>query len=314
MGDFLHYKLPNSTPVYKTGKFLSLAALESYDGFLVTDFTKSRLFGFEESDCEASFHFSKEVINETSKEEYFEVGNQMLSLIQNRSLEKVINSRIKKIDLEVDLSDLFNKLASENPDAFVYLISSDLFGTWIGASPETLLEFDENEYKIVSLAGTKKSNDFSDWGEKEVVEQEIVTSYIQNELDSLKVDFIEKSDVVEKIAGPVKHLQTTFSFKSHKSIHEIIHKIHPTPAVSGMPKDVAVTKIIELEKHSRSLYSGVIGDLNKHVFVNLRCMQIFEGYGLLYLGGGYTKDSDVELEWQETENKAKTLLSIIEKM
>ena len=74
--------------------------------------------------------------------------------------------------------------------------------------------FDENEYKIVSLAGTKKSNDFSDWGEKEVVEQEIVTSYIQNELDSLKVDFIEKSDVVEKIAGPVKHLQTTFSFKS----------------------------------------------------------------------------------------------------
>jgi isochorismate synthase len=32
----------------------------------------------------------------------------------------------------------------------------------------------------------------------------------------------------------------------------------------------------------------------------------------LYVGGGFTKDSNIELEWQETERKSKTLLSVIQ--
>jgi isochorismate synthase len=34
----------------------------------------------------------------------------------------------------------------------------------------------------------------------------------------------------------------------------------------------------------------------------------------LYLGGGYTKDSNPELEWEETENKSKTLLDLVQKL
>ena len=50
------------------------------------------------------------------------------------------------------------------------------------------------------------------------------------------------------------------------------------------------------------------------IYVNLRCCQIQNGAAYLYLGGGFTKDSIPELEWQETENKSKTLLNILQKL
>jgi isochorismate synthase len=46
--------------------------------------------------------------------------------------------------------------------------------------------------------------------------------------------------------------------------------------------------------------------------VNLRCAQLFRNQAFLYLGGGLTAQSNVEEEWQETENKAKTLEKIFQ--
>jgi isochorismate synthase len=48
--------------------------------------------------------------------------------------------------------------------------------------------------------------------------------------------------------------------------------------------------------------------------VNLRCAQITADRAYLFLGGGFTADSVVESEWQETENKARTLLNVIENL
>lgn len=53
---------------------------------------------------------------------------------------------------------------------------------------------------------------------------------------------------------------------------------------------------------------------HSYLYVNLRCCQIQEGKAYLYLGGGYTKQSIPEDEWEETENKARTLLNSMEKV
>ena len=81
-----------------------------------------------------------------------------------------------------------------------------------------------------------------------------------------------------------------------------------------MPQKEALALINEEEQHNRSLYAGVLGFISAEeskLFVNLRCAQLFEDKAHLYLGGGYTKDSIVENEWTETENKAKTLLKVL---
>ena len=58
---------------------------------------------------------------------------------------------------------------------------------------------------------------------------------------------------------------------------------------------------------------GVVGEQSTQLFVNLRCAEIIQNQAYLYLGGGFTKDSTVESEWSETENKAKTLLNVMKK-
>jgi isochorismate synthase len=50
------------------------------------------------------------------------------------------------------------------------------------------------------------------------------------------------------------------------------------------------------------------------VYVNLRCCQLSKGKIHLYLGGGYTKDSDPQHEWEETVNKSKTILDLVQKL
>jgi isochorismate synthase len=56
---------------------------------------------------------------------------------------------------------------------------------------------------------------------------------------------------------------------------------------------------------------GEITSMEINTYVNLRCAQIINDRIYLYLGGGFTADSIPEKEWEETENKSKTLLDLL---
>jgi len=55
-------------------------------------------------------------------------------------------------------------------------------------------------------------------------------------------------------------------------------------------------------------------DSKQYAYVNLRCLQAINDQCFLYLGGGITKDSDLEKEWVETELKGQTLLQVMQKI
>jgi isochorismate synthase len=91
---------------------------------------------------------------------------------------------------------------------------------------------------------------------------------------------------------------------------QFIRDFHPTPAVCGVPKNAARQLYQKYENHQRDLYTGIIGwaePENMHLFVNLRCMQIYQNAAALYVGGGLTQDSDPAKEWLETERKSEAL-------
>ncbi len=46
-------------------------------------------------------------------------------------------------------------------------------------------------------------------------------------------------------------------------------------------------------------------------FSDVRCMQIKNKHALIYVGGGITKDSDPQLEWEETVNKTQTMMRVL---
>jgi len=317
MGDFLSYRIPNQSSVKKNGSFVKVDSFESVTGFVLASFDKSDRFLFVESNEESQFHYNKDKPHVDTKESYLENANVILEPLINGGLDKAILSRIECTSFSSDPKSFFNALCVKYPNAFVYLISSELFGTWIGATPEVLLSGESSVFFTYALAGTKASGESVEWTMKEYLEQQYVADFIQNILVSAGVQMLESTEVKTVNVGPVEHLRTDFSFRTEDSNRiNIVENLHPTPAVSGTPREKSIELIHSVEAHKRSLYAGYIGPVesNINLFVNLRCAQLFEDECYLYLGGGFTKDSVPEKEWIETENKAKTLLNVIENL
>jgi isochorismate synthase len=310
----LKYRLPNQEIVEKIGAFWPVQFSEVTEGFVVSNFDKSEAYVFMEGSISLS-HLPTEKPRCYSQQEYLERATRFIDEIQSQGLSKAIFSRIRSHQSQKTTDEVFAELTEKYPAAFVYLISSECFGTWIGATPEILISCDRQKGETVALAGTKKSEDISDWGDKEKAEQQFVTDFIENQLKSLSLTSISKDGPKDRVAGPVKHLETEFQFSlGDVDPIAIADKLHPTPAVSGLPQKEAIELIRSIEDHDRSLYTGCIGLVGKEtkLFVNLRCAQFVDNEYFLYLGGGFTKDSEAVKEWEETENKSRTLLDILE--
>jgi isochorismate synthase len=261
-----------------------------------------------------------------SKKEFVFQVDEIRNAIKNGLFEKAVISRIKVVDRNYrsKLTDIFQLLSSSYTNAFIYLFNIE-GQLWMGATPEPLICSHKNELGTVSLAGTREYNaenlNLHNWSSKELVEQEMVTRFIEKTLSKLDIDYLQKDGPYTKKAGNLVHLRTDFTLDFHKvngQLGSFVKAIHPTSAVCGLPKKEAMGFIIEHENHNRSYYSGFLGPINIDerilLFVNLRCMQVLCDRLVLHIGAGITSDSNPEDEWAETEIKADTLLSIIHKV
>lgn len=315
-GDVLKYRFPGGPISELRGSFerMDRDQIDTFDGFIVGSFDLGSIFGFREVDLPSERSDSSFPPVVISKQDYLALAKDHLDLLDNGDLKKVILSRVANGSVLDDSELLFDRLCEAYPNAMVYLISSAHFGTWIGATPERLLEKNGEELKLVALAGTKLANDDSPWRKKEVEEQAYVTDYLLQKLEGLGVREHQLSGPKELIAGPVKHLNTEIVIRDGINWWELVQAIHPTPAVCGIPRDLAMERIRALEPHDRALYCGMIGTVKSgqvKLFVNLRCAQLIGTSIYPYVGGGMTQLSDPEEEWQETENKAQTLLHLL---
>lgn len=314
----LYYRLPGEEISSKNGQFVRIDAINDVQGFVVSNFEGDQLYFFQEHEEDEGFVFLSEEPKSLTKQEYVEVGTEFLERLKQQEFGKAILSRIKKVAYTQTPFEIFKALCEKYPKAFVYLCSSPLFGTWVGATPEILLMEEKGRASTVALAGTLSVESPASWGEKEKEEQDMVRSFIAAQLEKLELLLINGTAVTEVVAGPVKHLCTYFDFDlPRQKRSELIELLHPTPAVCGVPREAAKKLIDKIETHSRDLYTGFIGLIENdkvNLYVNLRCAQLMESNAYLYVGGGYTKDSNVLSEWDETENKANTLLSIIENL
>ena len=106
---------------------------------------------------------------------------------------------------------------------------------------------------------------------------------------------------------------------NENGLYSLVDLLHPTPAVCGLPKEAAKQFILENENYNRSYYTGFLGELNmglqnkndSHLFVNLRCMEIEKNEAYIYVGGGITKESNPEEEWEETVAKSNIMLKVL---
>ncbi|BAV94396.1 chorismate-binding protein [Ichthyobacterium seriolicida] len=247
----------------------------------------------------------------TLKSEHIENINKAIEQIKKGHLTKVVLSRIEVIDREsFSIINTFKKLLVNYTNAFVYLWYHPKIGLWMGASPELLLNIKDKIITTASIAGTTKAvGDEVVWSDKEIDEQKIVTSYIENILSINKINDIRILPLENARIGNISHIKNVITgvLDDNSTLEKLLSNLHPTPAVCGVSKDKSIHFILKNERHKRSFYSGFLGEINildrANIFVNLRCMEICHNDLILYAGGGIIIHSIPEDEWLETENK-----------
>lgn len=358
---FVVFRTPNSQLVkYYLQNDAALIEVDDFteQGFVFAPFkesTTNKIVIFKTSNCEVdSFEIKEKTIRLNSDltqvsqtalpDSYQSLINAAFKTISDNNLQKVVLSRPFSFEIEnINPILIFENLLNSYPSAFVYCWHHPKVGTWLGASPETLLHIKGARLSAMSLAGTQKveSNTEANWTPKELNEQNIVTKYIINQLEKSGVpsEQIISNKVSTIRAGNLWHLQTKIEAVidlSKFSLNYVLQYLHPTPAVCGEPKDTALQFIENHESYNRAYYAGFLGEINilntternkrltnvensayksvgkqTRLFVNLRCMQMIDHQAIIYVGGGITKDSKPENEWQELLAKLQTVKSVL---
>ncbi|WP_181308889.1 chorismate-binding protein [Rufibacter sp. XAAS-G3-1] len=249
--------------------------------------------------------------------------------MQAGCLEKVVLSRTKTLPLfeGFDLLNAFTQLTQLYPTAFVSLVAIPGLGTWLGASPELLVQIDRHRvFRTMALAGTQPITDGltpadAIWRQKEIEEQALVQRYVVSCFRHLRLrEYVEMGPRTIR-AGNLLHLRTDFSAAMDevgfpKLGTQMLELLHPTSAVGGMPKAAALQMIHQLEVHDRRYYSGFMGPVQlgeeTNLFVNLRCVELGQDTVTAYAGAGMTADSNPAKEWVETELKMQTVLRLFQ--
>ena len=328
---FVCFRVPNSEEVivyyqnkntlYSTNDmlvsgFIMSPFLQTEETYYIPDDLNETFLRKNISLCEKQeFQIKEEA---SKKTDFIELIKRAKEQIYSGVFNKVVVSRHSTFPSKKKPVNLFLALENLYPETLVYLWHHPKVGTWLGASPEQLVNATAKETKTMSLAGTQLYNQHkpSKWTAKEYEEQAMVTKEMTNDLKTIfPSDQIFIKGPLSLRTGNLLHLCTHFKMPGLKvPLQSLINTLHPTPAVGGLPKEKAIEFIKSEEGYNRLFYTGFLGIITKekkHLFVNLRCGQWKNGKLTLFVGAGITEGSIPENEWIETQRKATTLFRIL---
>ena len=245
-----------------------------------------------------------------------------LAKFTDLALEKIVLARQSTLTFAADLQpqSLLRSLKPNNPHSYHFCFQVNPHRAFIGTSPERLYYRQDRLLKTEAIAGTRQRGEsatidrqLSDnlrKSPKDLHEHQLVVNNLQtilNELcDSVTID---RELTILKL-NKVQHLYTQCDgvLKSHLTDADILPKLHPTPAVGGVPRTQALKLIEELEPFARGWYAapvGWVGYDETEFAVAIRSGSIDGDRLLLFAGAGIVKGSQSEEEWAEIENKIR---------
>ncbi|HPD64326.1 MAG TPA: chorismate-binding protein [Bacteroidia bacterium] len=272
-----------------------------------------------DKNAKAQWYVNNSKSYDYSREDFYTLVNNALNEIQRHKLVKVVVSRQSGMKLPDNFCPvrLFLSAAQKYSHAFVSLVSTPEYGTWLGATPELFFSVKNSTFEIHSLAGTllHAGNENETIVKKNKSEQERVSEYLRELLFHLKIDFRESLPEYFT-AGELRHFLSRFTGEINKEqIIRLLEELHPTPAIGGLPKNPALQFLLKNEKHDRQLFGGYLGYFSSYqdfsFFVNLRCVKVLKDRLQFFAGAGIVDGSIAELEWDETEKKMDTLRNLL---
>lgn len=286
--------------------------------------------------------------NASNNAEHFKssVASAINSIQANQFRKIVLASTIDVVSpLPFNLINSLDNLRKRYPDCHVFSTSNGRGQNFIGASPERLISIRNHQLETDALAGSaprgKTVTEDTAFAyrllssEKERREHQFVLDFITNRLLDLGL-MPQLLPMPQLLKLPnIQHLWTPIQAQVPINLHplEIVAKLHPTPAVAGVPTKIAQEQIRNYETFDRSLYAAPLGWVdyrgNCEFIVGIRSAlidsenQSSHNYttdlqvqsqvyrAKLYAGAGIVAGSDPNKELAEIQLKLQALLKAL---
>ena len=198
-----------------------------------------------------------------------------LDAIERNELVKVVLARAVDVrfDRPVDVPALLRRWAVLEPSCTVFSVAT-ADGQFLGASPELLVERDAGKVRSRPLAGTTDRAPRADGGlptalldsAKDGEEHRLVVEAIRDALSPVTT-WLHVPDRPELVhLHSITHLGTSLEGDLRPGVDgsvptalHLVARLHPTPAVGGVPQAAAAQWIDRLEPTPRGTYAGPVG-------------------------------------------------------
>lgn len=298
--------------------------LDGVESILETGSNSKNISPLKKSEEQFNIQFIKPSCNLDQWSRQVEAALQKIS---DGVVEKIVLARFDEIEFTdpPNILPILKRLEENFGDCYTFAYKSE-DSIFFGASPEKLFKISDGCIETVALAGSiqRGNSDQEDAmlenqllnSKKNLSEQKNVLDFILERLSPLTLKISYDSNPAVKKLSNIQHLCTNIRVEliPAASIFSLLEKLHPTPAVCGLPAEEALKIINELEEFDRGLYSGVVGWFNLRnegeFAVGIRSAVLNEKTLRAFAGCGIVHGSESLSEFNETELKLKPIISL----
>ena len=242
---------------------------------------------------------------------------------------QVVVSQRFRTETDAEPFGIYRALRVVNPSPFLFFLEADGV-TLIGASPEILCRVEAGVMTVRPLAGSRPRGATPELDiklatelvidPKERAEHIMLVDLARNDVGRVcEVGSVRVTELmaVERYSH-IMHLSSTVTgtLLPNLTAFDATRAALPAGTLSGAPKVRAMEIIDELEPHRRGPYGGAIGYFDfagtTDTCIALRTMVLRGTVADIQAGGGLVADSDPDLEYQESVNKAMSLMRALD--
>jgi anthranilate synthase component 1 len=263
-----------------------------------------------------------------SKEEYCKRVEKTKEYIVDGDIFQAVISRRFECDYKDSLINAYRVLRTTNPSPYmVFMKTGDV--ELMSASPETLVKLVDDTVTTFPIAGsrprgiTQKEDLELEEGllkdEKELSEHNMLVDLGRNDIGKIsEIGTVRVTKYMEVLKySKIMHIcsEVKGKLKSEYDAYSCVNSILPAGTLSGAPKIRACEIIEEVEQLPRGIYGGALGYIdftgNLDTCIAIRMAVKKNDKVYIQAGGGIVADSVPEMEYLESENKAKAVINAI---
>jgi anthranilate synthase component 1 len=230
---------------------------------------------------------------------------------------------------DFDTTNLYRALRALNPSPYMFHLQLDGMEL-VGSSPELLVRVQDERVIVRPIAGTRRREGTVEGDErlsrelladeKERAEHLMLVDLGRNDVGRVAaIGSVRVTDlmVVERYSH-VLHLVSEVQGRLRPGVSSMdaLRATFPAGTMTGAPKVRAMEIIDELEPERRGPYAGAVGYIaadgtRMDLAITIRTCVVANGVASVQAGAGIVHDSVPANEWEETESKARALLTAI---